>query len=91
MNQTMAAKEARRAEDEARDITRTTCCIVGGGPAGAVLSLLLARKGVDVTLLEAHRLRQGVQGGHNPPFGHGDHGPARSGRQIAGAAPHRDP
>ena len=30
------------------------CCVVGGGPAGAVLSLLLARKGVPVTLLEAH-------------------------------------
>jgi 2-polyprenyl-6-methoxyphenol hydroxylase-like FAD-dependent oxidoreductase len=33
---------------------RTTCCIVGGGPAGTVLGLLLARAGVDVTLLEAH-------------------------------------
>jgi 2-polyprenyl-6-methoxyphenol hydroxylase-like FAD-dependent oxidoreductase len=32
----------------------TTCCVVGGGPAGAVLSLLLARAGVRVTLLEAH-------------------------------------
>ena len=30
------------------------CCVVGGGPAGVVLSLLLARKGVRVTLLEAH-------------------------------------
>jgi 2-polyprenyl-6-methoxyphenol hydroxylase-like FAD-dependent oxidoreductase len=37
-----------------RDVTRTTCVIVGGGPAGAVLALLLARKGVDTTLLEAH-------------------------------------
>lgn len=32
----------------------TTVCIVGGGPAGAVLALLMARKGVGVTLLEAH-------------------------------------
>ncbi|MDQ4126411.1 MAG: FAD-dependent oxidoreductase [Actinomycetota bacterium] len=35
-------------------ITKTTCCVVGGGPGGAVLALLLARRGVDVTLLEAH-------------------------------------
>ena len=33
----------------------TTCCVVGGGPAGAMLALLLAREGVEVTLLEAHR------------------------------------
>lgn len=32
----------------------TTCCIVGAGPAGTLLALLLARKGVDVTLLEEH-------------------------------------
>jgi 2-polyprenyl-6-methoxyphenol hydroxylase-like FAD-dependent oxidoreductase len=40
--------------DGVQDVKRTTCCIVGGGPGGAVLALLLARKGVDVTLLEAH-------------------------------------
>src|SRR5215203_7302252 len=39
---------------EIRDVRRTTCCVVGGGPGGAVLALLLARNGVDVTLLEAH-------------------------------------
>jgi 2-polyprenyl-6-methoxyphenol hydroxylase-like FAD-dependent oxidoreductase len=35
-------------------VERTACCVVGGGPAGAVLALLLARAGVSVTLLEAH-------------------------------------
>lgn len=31
------------------------CCIVGGGPAGLILALLLARKGVQVALLEGHK------------------------------------
>ncbi|GFZ96509.1 FAD-dependent oxidoreductase [Nesterenkonia alkaliphila] len=33
---------------------RTTVLISGGGPAGIVLGLLLARAGVDVTVLEKH-------------------------------------
>jgi 2-polyprenyl-6-methoxyphenol hydroxylase-like FAD-dependent oxidoreductase len=33
----------------------TTCCIVGGGPAGIMLGYLLARKGVAVTVLEKHQ------------------------------------
>ena len=32
----------------------TRCCIVGGGPAGVMLGLLLARAGVAVTVLEKH-------------------------------------
>ena len=32
----------------------TTCVIAGGGPAGMVLGLLLARAGIEVTLLEKH-------------------------------------
>ena len=32
----------------------TTCVIAGGGPAGLVLGLLLARAGIDVTVLEKH-------------------------------------
>src|ERR1700756_75377 len=32
----------------------TTCAIVGGGPAGMVLGLFLARAGVDVSMLEKH-------------------------------------
>jgi len=35
--------------------TQTSCCVVGGGPAGAMLSILLARRGVPVTLLEMHK------------------------------------
>ena len=34
--------------------SRTTCAIVGGGPAGLVLGLLLARAGIEVTVLEKH-------------------------------------
>lgn len=33
---------------------RTGCAVVGGGPAGMVLGLLLARAGVRVTVLEKH-------------------------------------
>jgi 2-polyprenyl-6-methoxyphenol hydroxylase-like FAD-dependent oxidoreductase len=33
---------------------KTTCLIVGGGPAGMVAGLLLARGGVEVTVLEKH-------------------------------------
>ena len=33
----------------------TGCCIVGGGPAGLMLGLLLARDGIDVVVLEKHR------------------------------------
>ena len=46
--------EHRTDEADAVSTTRTACAIVGGGPGGAVLALLLARKGVGVTLLEAH-------------------------------------
>ena len=53
----MQAEKPREGREEGtgiRDVTRTTCCVVGGGPGGAVLALLLARAGVGVTLLEAH-------------------------------------
>ncbi|GAA4297082.1 hypothetical protein GCM10023161_48860 [Mycobacterium paraffinicum] len=32
----------------------TACLIAGGGPAGMVLGLLLARAGIDVTVMEKH-------------------------------------
>jgi 2-polyprenyl-6-methoxyphenol hydroxylase-like FAD-dependent oxidoreductase len=38
----------------AAEMLHTRCCIAGGGPAGMVLGLLLARAGVDVVVLEKH-------------------------------------
>ena len=38
----------------AGDRLETTCCVVGGGPAGMMLGLLLARRGIRVTVLEKH-------------------------------------
>ena len=39
----------------APEILQTTCCVVGGGPAGMMLGYLLARRGVQVTVLEKHQ------------------------------------
>ena len=39
----------------ASEVHATTCCVVGGGPAGVMLGYLLARRGVEVTVLEKHQ------------------------------------
>lgn len=41
--------------DDGIEAVGQTCCIVGGGPAGLMLGLLLARAGVGVTVVEKHR------------------------------------
>jgi 2-polyprenyl-6-methoxyphenol hydroxylase-like FAD-dependent oxidoreductase len=38
----------------ASDVLSAQCCIAGGGPAGMMLGLLLARAGVSVLVLEKH-------------------------------------
>lgn len=37
------------------EVLETSCCVVGGGPAGIMLGYLLARRGVQVTVLEKHK------------------------------------
>jgi 2-polyprenyl-6-methoxyphenol hydroxylase-like FAD-dependent oxidoreductase len=47
--------QTQKAETEVLDVHQTSCCIVGGGPGGAMLALFLARRAVPVTLLEMHK------------------------------------
>ena len=47
-------QETRVQKHEIKEVQATTCCIIGGGPAGAVLALLLAQQDIPVMLLEAH-------------------------------------
>ncbi len=50
----MTDATGHHAPEAIADVVHTGCAIVGGGPAGMVLALLLARQGIDTTLLEAH-------------------------------------
>jgi 2-polyprenyl-6-methoxyphenol hydroxylase-like FAD-dependent oxidoreductase len=47
-------EQTRDSEHKIVETRETTCCIVGAGPGGAILALLLARKNIPVILLEAH-------------------------------------
>src|SRR5262245_51085572 len=46
---------AETGDDAPVEVATTNSVVVGGGPAGVMLSYLLARSGVPVTLLESHR------------------------------------
>lgn len=55
LTQTPNPADAAAHEDRTPlDVAQTACCVVGAGPAGVMLALLLARAGVAVTLLEEH-------------------------------------
>jgi 2-polyprenyl-6-methoxyphenol hydroxylase-like FAD-dependent oxidoreductase len=52
----MTQSPRQRSEDQKIvEIRETSCCIVGGGPAGLMLAMLLAKKKVPVVLLEQHQ------------------------------------
>src|ERR1700690_47791 len=48
------SKNSPMPDSTAVERIETKCCIVGGGPAGMMLGVLLARAGVDVVVLEKH-------------------------------------
>ncbi|HEY0607390.1 MAG TPA: FAD-dependent oxidoreductase [Herpetosiphonaceae bacterium] len=52
---TYSTTAQRSSKHEILDSQQTTCCVVGGGPAGMILAYLLARQNVPVILLEAHK------------------------------------
>jgi 2-polyprenyl-6-methoxyphenol hydroxylase-like FAD-dependent oxidoreductase len=49
-----ARKVTGQPEGNFKDVRHATCCVIGCGPAGAMLGLMLAREGVDVLVLEKH-------------------------------------
>ncbi len=54
MTSTRRAPSGQAADAPVQDRTTAGAVIAGGGPAGLVLGLLLARQGVDVVVLEKH-------------------------------------
>ena len=78
----MSTSVQLREEIEAKGAEETTCCVVGGGPTGAMLALMLARQGVEVTLLEAHRDFERFPRRHAVRLGDGDPGRDRLAHRL---------
>ena len=55
MNGPSIVASSQAHQGEILDVQQTSCCIVGGGPAGTTFALFLARHGIPVTLLEMHK------------------------------------
>lgn len=55
MTPSNGALEESPGDVAAGDVSNCDCCVVGAGPAGMMLSLLLARQGVSTFLLESHK------------------------------------
>src|SRR5262249_22790776 len=47
--------KAQSEDQKIVEVRETSCCIVGGGPAGLMLATLLARNKVPVLILEQHQ------------------------------------
>src|ERR1700681_1029244 len=54
MEEQLGTKKDRQVSGAIETLS-ATCCVVGGGPAGVMLGFLLARAGVQVTVLEKHK------------------------------------
>ncbi|HUY91398.1 MAG TPA: FAD-dependent oxidoreductase [Pirellulales bacterium] len=50
-----SAVQEAPSDEATTDVSKCDCCVVGGGPAGVMLSLLLARQGISTFLLESHK------------------------------------
>lgn len=65
--------------------TDIDCVVAGGGPAGMMAGLLLARQGVRVAVLEKHAdFLRDFRGGHDPPFDYEGDGSAGDHRSFPG-------
>ena len=70
---------------------QASCCIAGGGPAGMMLGLLLARAGVDVRRpREARRLPARLPRRHDPPVDARGDARARAPRRVPASCPHQE-